>query len=82
MFNNSDELKVSEIADETEIEHDNDYLQKVISVLLKSKILQVKNRQLVDDEFVKLEDTLVCYDKYSKSGLVISWQWATLSAQF
>ena len=66
MFNNSDELKVSEIADETEIEHDNDYLQKVISVLLKSKILQVKNRQLVDDEFVKLEDTLVCNDKYKR----------------
>ena len=35
MFNSSDELKVSDIADETEIETDNDYLQKVISVLFE-----------------------------------------------
>ena len=66
MFNSSDELKVSDIADETEIETDNDYLQKVISVLLKSKILIVKNRQLTDDELVKLDDSLVCNDKYKR----------------
>ena len=66
MFNSVDELKVSEVASETEIEHDNDYLQKVIGVLLKAKVLLVKNRALSDDELVGLEDVLVCNDKYKR----------------
>ena len=66
MFNIADELKVSDVADETEIEHDNDYLQKVIGVLLKAKVLLVKNRALTDDELVKLDDVLVCNDKYKR----------------
>ena len=66
MFNSVDELKVSEVASETEIEHDNDYLQKVIGVLLKAKVLLVKNRALSDDELVSLEDVLVCNDKYKR----------------
>lgn len=66
LFNSSDSVTVKDIAEETEIETDNDYLQKVISVLLKTKVLLVQNRQLVDDELVTLDDALVCNDNYKR----------------
>ena len=66
LFNTSDSVTVKEIAAETEIETDNDYLQKVISVLLKTKVLLVQNRQLVNDDLVTIDDELVCNDKYKR----------------
>lgn len=64
MFNETEELSVNQIASETEIETDNEYLFKVISTLLKVKLLLCKNRTLQGEELVTLEDTLTCNHKY------------------
>ena len=79
LFNSSDSVSVKDIAAETEIETDNDYLQKVISVLLKTKVLLVQNRQLVDDELVTMDDELVCNDKYKRC---VKFIWLFFSKYF
>lgn len=64
MFNEADELSVNEILAGTEIETENDYLFKVLSTLLKVKLLVCKNRSINEDELVSLEDTVTCNHKY------------------
>ena len=66
MFNEADELSVNEILAGTEIETDNDYLFKVLSTLLKVKLLVCKSRSISDDELVSLEDTVTCNHKYKR----------------
>jgi len=64
MFNEADALSVNEILAGTEIETENDYLFKVLSTLLKVKLLVCKNRSINEDELVSLEDTVTCNHKY------------------
>jgi len=64
MFNEADELSVNDILAGTEIETENDYLFKVLSTLLKVKLLVCKNRSINEDELVSLEDTVTCNQKY------------------
>ena len=66
MFNEADELSVNEILAGTEIETENDYLFKVLSTLLKVKLLVCKNRSINEDELVSLEDTVTCNHKYKR----------------
>ena len=66
MFNEADELSVNEILAGTEIETENDYLFKVLSTLLKVKLLVCKNRNINEDELVSLEDTVTCNHKYKR----------------
>ena len=71
MFNEADELSVNEILAGTEIETENDYLFKVLSTLLKVKLLVCKNRSINEDELVSLEDTVTCNHKYKR---YLSWR--------
>ena len=66
LFNENDEITVDEIARQTQIEQENDYIYKVISTLLKVKLLICKDRKLADDELVNDNDTLICNNKYKR----------------
>jgi cullin 1 len=64
LFNEKEEIQVDEIARKTQIEFENDYIYKVISTLLKVKLLICKDRKIEEDQLVTDQDTLICNNRY------------------